>query len=56
MQYVAAHGWNAGDNFVSHGECQCYSSLQKSAVSNESIYFAVFRILQEEGKTTGAWF
>ena len=25
-----------------------------SAVSNESIHFAVFRILQEEGKTTGA--
>ena len=26
------------------------------AVSNESIYFAVFIILQEEEKTTGAWF
>ena len=25
-----------------------------TAVSNESIDFAVFRILQEEGKTTGA--
>ena len=28
--------------------------LAKTAVSNESIDFAVFRILQEEGKTTGA--
>ena len=38
---------------------QFYNRLpdfDKSAVLNESIYFAVFIILQEEGKTTGAWF
>ena len=28
--------------------------MPRSAVLNESIYFTVFRILQEEGKTTGA--
>ena len=35
---------------------KCKTWSYKTAVSNESIYFAVFRILQEEGKTTGAWF
>ena len=30
------------------------SAEYNAAVSNESIYFAVLRILQEEGKTTGA--
>ena len=35
-------------------EDQLLYSNQLPAVLNESIYFAVFRILQEEGKTTGA--
>ena len=43
---------NVGDD--SHWVCQQEYELPNAAVSNESIDFAVFRILQEEGKTTGA--